>query len=457
MKQLIKKGIEFVNNNRTILSSLLLIFVVVAALFVNTYVIASRFQENIDKTLRTKAVFAENIFAMVADHYLTMPNGIYEFQSKLEEIQKKDTEIAQIDLYDFDVKNNTFSPVFRIGNTENTNDDPQQKLVIDNAKKFAASVDDAFAYVNNENGVRYWNVVRSIKRENSQNVGILLMKLSLSESDELIRKTINQAYIFSIASLFVVLLLVLNHIRLFTYEIKAKKLEEIDKMKDDFISMASHELKSPLTAIRGYSELISDALNGSDLQIVKETQGRYLKNIDSAVERLRSLVEDLLDVSRLEQNRLPFDNKPTDLAPIVHSVSEEMLVMAQQKNLQFVNNVKNTPLAFCDQERVKQIMINLVSNAIKYTSSGKVEISSKQDEKWIYVTVADTGLGISGDDLQNLFTKFHRIRTTRTAKITGTGLGLWIAREVALKMGGDILVESIEGVGSHFTLKLKKA
>lgn len=459
MNQLFRRGLYFIRGNLTILSSILLIFIVIGALFLNSYVTMSRFQDNLDRTLRSKAVLAENIIGVAAeDYFANLSGSAVEIQNKLTRIQQRDDEIAAINLFVFDEAKNEYLPVVQVEeSSDGTKKDPQDELIAQNARKFALSVDDAFAYLSSDGGTRYWNVAKSVRSKDGQPMGILQMKLSLSSSDALMEKTITQVYLLSLGAVIIVLLLVFNHLRLFAYEVKAKKLEEIDKMKDDFISMASHELKSPLTAISGYSELLSDTLSAKSGENIAVAQRKYLGSIDILVQRLKALVEDLLDVSRIEQNRLPFDCKPNDLTPIVAGIVEEMSVIANEKKLQLKNNIADSLLVIADPERVKQILVNLLSNAIKYTPAGKVEITSKEDEKWAYITVADSGIGISAEHLEQLFSKFYRIKTTQTLNISGTGLGLWIAREVTEKMGGSLTVESIEGVGSHFTLKLKKA
>jgi signal transduction histidine kinase len=301
-------------------------------------------------------------------------------------------------------------------------------------------------------------VVKSIRAEDGTVKGVLLLKLSLAENDALVGKTIFQVYLLSLGAVFIVLLLVFNHIRLFAFEIKAKKLEEIDKMKDDFISMASHELKSPLTAISGYVELLTDTLATEEgLLENKNQQKKYLNNIDISANRLKTLVEDLLDVSRIQQNRMPIVLEEVDLSKLVLELANEMKILASEKGLELKQNISEVAKVSVDPERLKQIVVNLLSNAIKYTPQGSVEIQIKEDEKNVFLVVADTGLGISAKNLEKLFSKFYRVKTENTAGISGTGLGLWIAREIAQKMGGDLTVESIEGVGSHFTLSLKKA
>lgn len=459
MKELIKRGGNFVRNNPTIIYSLLLIFVVVGALFLNSYVILSRFQNNIDKTLRTKAVLAENIVSIAAlDYFSDLSANTEKLQDKITEIQRSDSEIAEMTVYALGSGQDEFVPIISSRNDENDLfTDPAAEQIAIKAKKLALSMDDAFAYVSAFNGNRFWNVVKAVRGGDGKMQGILLLKLSLAENDALVEKTIMQVYFLSIGAMIIVLLLVLNHIRLFAFEIKAKKLEEVDKMKDDFISMASHELRSPLTAISGYADLLSDILKNNKEEADLVVQKKYLNNINTSVERLKNLVEDLLNVSRIEQNRLPIKCVSIDAAEVAVGIMNEMQAVADQKGLTLKNSLTPVSGALADPERVKQIIMNLISNAIKYTDKGAVEITSKDDVDSVYITVIDTGFGISADNMKNLFSKFYRVKTADTEKIVGTGLGLWISREIARKMEGDIEVESIEGVGSHFTLKLKKA
>jgi signal transduction histidine kinase len=169
---------------------------------------------------------------------------------------------------------------------------------------------------------------------------------------------------------------------------------------------------------------------------------------------LNELIEDILNVARLEQDRLPIRLSTFDVAALATTLVDQYRVLVAAKNL----TVEFTPGAAAfvkaDQDRTKQILTNLLSNAVKYTEKGKVEVLVRSDDEAIRVTVADTGFGISAEALPHLFEKFYRVRTESTARIAGTGLGLWISREIARKMGGDLSVESIAGVGSHFTVTL---
>ena len=279
------------------------------------------------------------------------------------------------------------------------------------------------------------------------------MSFSLKFSDRLIDSTILKSYAILIATVIIVLLLVSNNIKLFGYALTVSKLKEIDEMKDNFISMASHELRSPLTAIKGYLELFND---DKEKKISQESQ-HYLENISSSIERLNLLVSDILEISRMEGNRIPINLSIVKPQPIIEKSVEEIRSQADRKGLAIEFSKENLPDIKADPERVKQIFVNLLSNAIKYTEKGKIEITAKKENKKLFITFADSGIGISAQEQVHLFQKFYRIKNEKTVKISGTGLGLWITRELARKMKGDISVESIEGVGSHFTVSFPLA
>jgi signal transduction histidine kinase len=213
-------------------------------------------------------------------------------------------------------------------------------------------------------------------------------------------------------------------------------------------------LRSPLTAVKGYLDLLKGK---KDLRLDSESS-RYLDNIGSSIQRLDDLVEDVLDVSRIEGNRLPMEITSFDPAPAILQCVEEMRSQAIQKGLAL--NYKPAPdavLIRADVNRLKQIIVNLIGNAIKYTPKGSIDVSTAQKNGKFTITVADTGIGMSSEDQANLFQKFYRIKNDQTRNIIGTGLGLWITLETAKKMDGKITVESIEDVGSHFTLHLPLA
>lgn len=254
-----------------------------------------------------------------------------------------------------------------------------------------------------------------------------------------------------IGTVIIVLLLVSNQARLFGYVLTLNKLKEVDEMKDNLVSMASHELRSPLAAIRGYLELLDDKHIHFD-----DEAKHYLENIAHSVDRLNTLVSDMLEVSRLEGNRIPLTMVNIDPQFLISQSVEELRSQSIQKGLELVLLDIETAKIYADSERTKEILINLIGNALKYTAQGSVSVSGKIKDNSYLITVADTGFGISAEDQKRLFQKFSRIQNRKTQMITGTGLGLWITFELARRMNGAITVESIVGVGG-FTLHLPSA
>jgi signal transduction histidine kinase len=270
----------------------------------------------------------------------------------------------------------------------------------------------------------------------------------------LINKTIHNSYWVLIFTIAIVLLFVSNQARLFGYALMVTRLKEVDEMKDMFISMASHELRSPLGAIKGYIDFLKDKK-----EVLADEESRYyIENIESSVNRLSGLVSDMLEVSRLEGNRMPIEIVKVNVDKIINEVVGEIKSQAIQKGLEL--NLKfseSNPFIMADSNRLKQVLVNLIGNSIKYTLEGSVTITTLVKNKELGIVIADTGIGISSENQTNLFGKFYRIQNDKTKNIIGTGLGLWITAEIVKRMKGRISVESIEGVGSHFTVYLPLA
>lgn len=448
--QAIEKGIVFTRKNPTILYSLALIVVITGALFANSYYSLKKFQDTADALLKSKAVLAENIFRVLGSDLMSASASL---QTKLDQVKAENSDVAGIAVFSRETDE---APFITVAST----DQASLGVSVDEADlPYLIAWQDAriaSAFLTNENGRRYWNITKKVTDADGRGLGLVLFQLSLEEHDAFVRKAILQVYGVAILSLILVLLLLANHMRFFRYALRVAKLEEVDRMKDDFISMASHELKTPLTVLRGYVDLLRDVtLKPRAVEGEKET-AEYLESMDASLSRLNDLVEDILIVSRLEQNRLPIELQAVDTAPLLGALAKEFSLLAKDKGLTFRYEPQAVALITADPERMKQILVNLLGNAVKYTPAGNVELSAKETDDAVIVTVADTGLGISAPALEHLFSKFYRIKTEQTAKISGSGLGLWISREIARKMGGDLMVESIEGVGSYFRLRLKR-
>ncbi len=240
------------------------------------------------------------------------------------------------------------------------------------------------------------------------------------------------------------------------YKMNAQ-LHNLDKLKDDFVSVASHELRTPMTAIRSYAWM---ALYKSDIPL-SENLKKYLSRTLISTERLINLVNDMLNISRIESGRIDITPQSFDIQSLVNDVLVEVQSKAKEKNLQLVSLNIKVPQVFGDPDKVHQVLLNLVGNALKFTPvNGTIVISYFCDGLTVEVGVKDSGVGIAKEDMARLFQKFGRLDDSYVAAATsgGTGLGLFICKKLVELMKGKIWVSS-EGVGkgSTFTFSLPVA
>ncbi len=231
-----------------------------------------------------------------------------------------------------------------------------------------------------------------------------------------------------------------------------KKLKKLDTLKDEFISIASHQLRTPLTVIKGYLSMIMEG----DFGEVNGKQIDPMHKITESSDRLVQLVENILNVSRIESGRLKFNFTKVQLEDLVKSVVDELINKAKLKLLKLNFNMPALPLprVKIDEEKMRQVVINLIDNSIKYTDKGSVTVDLKQSGNNLEFSVSDTGVGIKKDDLRKLFQKFSR-GTGATSITEGTGLGLYVARQMVEAHKGKIWAQSKgEGMGSRFCFTL---
>lgn len=299
------------------------------------------------------------------------------------------------------------------------------------------------------NGQRHWRAYRAIVDNSGTTVGFLLTDISMQQIDNLAAQSVWNAYIFLAFILFVILMLLIRQARIVDYTVLYRRLKEVDQMKDDFVSMAAHELRTPLAIIRGYVDLLKDIKN------LEEKDRENLRRIDVSAKGLNALIGDILDVSRLEQGRMTFQFEDIDMNSTLVAITESFQTIAKDKGLVLsYSGGESIPKVLADKERLRQVLTNIIGNAVKYTPSGSVNVrlSFELLKKKVYVRVSDTGLGISAEDQKRLFEKFFRVKSAETDTITGTGLGLWITRQIILSMKGSVSVESIKGKGTDFII-----
>ncbi len=294
-----------------------------------------------------------------------------------------------------------------------------------------------------------WNVV--VPLDDSQST-LLVLKMSTDVVNEILTRTSRDSFIVLSVLIVVTLILLANHFLFYRKAQRARQLAELDALKDEFISMASHELRTPITAITGYLDLMNDRIKSEGLTSLKPDMDTLLLVTDD----LKNLINDLLEVSRIEQGRLNVTLSDTQVNDIITKVVNTMKPLVDKKGLAIKYTTVDTPLIKTDPDRLRQVMTNLVSNSIKYTLKGRIDIKVEAKQKNIEVTVNDTGIGIPPEELSKLFSKFHRVKDKQTVEVRGTGLGLWITKQIVESLGGKIYIESIYGTGTRisFTLPL---
>jgi len=233
------------------------------------------------------------------------------------------------------------------------------------------------------------------------------------------------------------------------------RLRELDKQKTEFVSIASHQLRSPIAAIKGYTSMIIEGSFGKVPKHLNEPLSRILES----GQRIGIMVDDFLNVTRIEQGRMSYVMSPHNVHTLVQAVVNEMRVVAEKKGLALsVDPSSDTSCTVkADEGKLKQIFSNIIDNSIKYTPQGSITIFIEKnlDYKKVLVKMQDTGIGIAPEEIQNLFQKFNRASNANEINVLGTGLGLYIAREIMKAHEGWIHVES-EGLGkgSVFTVEL---
>ncbi len=234
-----------------------------------------------------------------------------------------------------------------------------------------------------------------------------------------------------------------------------EELMETMKMKSDFTSMVSHELRSPLGVIKEGINLVLEGLAGN----INDEQRDLLDTAKRNTDRLGRLINNVLDFQKMDSGKMGFDIRENDINEVVLEVNKAMSLVAKEKGLDLAVDVDDSiPKIRFDRDKIIQVLTNLVSNAIKYTEKGNITISTKQEDNTVHVIVQDTGMGIKAEDMQKLFQAFEQLDSRRDKKKGGTGLGLAISKEIILAHKGKIWAESEAGKGSsfHFILPIKE-
>lgn len=235
----------------------------------------------------------------------------------------------------------------------------------------------------------------------------------------------------------------------------AQGLKRLQELKNEFTFIAAHELRTPVTAIRGYLSMIQDGSAGD----VSETVRKYLGIVWEANERLVRLVNDILEIARSEAGKIKIEVFAVDIRESIKSVLDEVRPLADEKKITLsYERPADLILVLADTARLKEVMVNFVSNAIKYNRDGGwIKIVHEFEPGFVITHIEDNGIGISAEDQKRMFEKFFRADSVKVRQITGTGLGMFITKELIEKMGGTVWLRSEDSRGSRFSFKLPRA
>ncbi len=427
--------------------SIFLVILIPALVVAGTIWLTTQVKDDFDQELRRKANLANEVFGVSVVNIMNS-NSSDRVAAQLQQlIDQTRAQAPEIDALGVSTPSSS-------GFRTLASSDPSKAGALDSTiqTQLAWSKSQAVASLiaAGEGGDREWLVATPLIGPSGP-VAVAVMRVSLASSDQLMSATLRNSFIGLSVMIVVIILLLLNHFRFVQYAELFRQQKELAQMKDDFISIATHELKAPMSVIKGY---ISMAL---EEKLEPGVRDMLTIGFDQT-NRLTRLVTDLLDVSRLEQGRTKYNLAPVNLPGTIGPMMNTFQVKAKDKGLALVYQPPaDLPPVLADPDRVSEIFTNLIDNAIKYSRAGTVTIRHDTAPGVLATTVADTGIGLTPDEVSHLFARFYRAKNADTRDIAGTGLGLWIIKQYIEHMGGSILVESEKGKGSQFIVTLPVA
>jgi signal transduction histidine kinase len=455
----------FLKKNWQIAYAAVLIVLIPVTVAANTMFVVNRFRKTVDVEMQRTALMVGRAFTATSADLL---GDEAKLQERVSALGAAIPEVKTLDLLardgeDFRVVA-SLDPA-AVGETARSRQNilawyDDQAIAALTRSGRAAAFDQKVTPDELRSGRRYWSVVMPVAGPDEKPAYLLSTKLSLDVIDVLVASNLFWSYLWLVVTVLIVILVLISNTRLFQYAALYRKLQEVDAMKDDFISMASHELRAPITAVRGYLSLFLE----NAFMAVEGKAREAMQVTFHLATHLGTLVDDLLDVSRIEQGRMKLDIGSVAVEPLIGEIIDAMKFEAKKKGLTleyrrpaFAEAAADAPLppVLADRDRLKQVLINLVSNAVKYTPAGSVTVTSEVKEaNRVEIRVIDTGLGMSAEQRERLFTKFYRVKTDDTRDIPGTGLGLWITKQIVENMKGRIFCDSIEKVGTQMSVVL---
>lgn len=454
MFEFFKNALSLIRQYPAVLYSLALVVLLPLALFFSTFITITSLVSQINVFLQSHSSAIEQTITVFFQDSLDRPDYL---QSKIDQLDLLANKGSGAGVPEFEnlrilVKDGTQFAIIAAQDKslvgQKISADPNQSGG-DSVIALSYADGQPIVRLSSQGGQQFWQVIQPMFSSTNEVIGVASIMIPLAGLNSNITRVVQQSYLVLSLVVILTLFLIFQHTRLYSFVLLSNKLKELDKLKDQFIRMATHELQSPVTTIRGYVEELKDEL----VSVTNDEQKEYLNRISLSAKNLSDLICDILEVSHLQQGRMDF--KPQILTPakIVSDIVGNVRLKAEAKGLKLIFEGSDCPyLISANENRFKQIITNLIENSIKYTLKGEIKVSIVGDRsrKRVVVLVQDTGFGISAEGQAHLFEQFYRVKTQENAGIPGTGLGLWMAKQMAQKMKGDLLVESIEHVGSRF-------
>lgn len=421
----------------------------------NTVFIINQYNKNTDIALQRQALLLARMFSASTKNNL---QDTFALQKILDSVKASSPDILSLHILAPDSEGFRVLASTVLENINMSVNDNYYFIAFHQKENDALATDSVkLAQINGKIGLelvldekRFWLVSMPLYDFQKNKTTLLSIQMSSMVVDELTNSSWRSS-LFSLAlSTLIAVLFLAASTRLWGYASLYKKIRQVDAMKDEFISIASHELRTPITAMRGYVAMM---LDGSYGKITKNVRSG-LERVMTSTKRLAGLIEDLLNVSRIEQGRVILNMKSLNPKNVITDVVGELEPQAQEKhlNLEYASNKSKIENIYVDSDKLKEILLNIIGNAIKYTKKGTVVISHEIKDYSLEVRVKDTGIGMSAEDQARLFEKFFRVQNDYTKGVVGTGLGLWITKQLVEMMKGKVYIESMEGVGSQVIL-----
>ena len=232
---------------------------------------------------------------------------------------------------------------------------------------------------------------------------------------------------------------------------KNKKLQELHELKSQFVSNVGHELRTPLNGVLGYTELLKEGIYGN----LNDEQNRALKHIINSGNHLLNLINELLDFAKIQSGKFKVYKDYSSVYDIVDAAISTIRPSLESKKLNLIKSIKpDLPRLFVDSQKIYQVLLNILSNSIKFTSEGEIELKVHKNNEKVRFSVRDTGIGISESEIEKIFIDFHQVDGSFTRNYGGTGLGLSLAKYLIEAHDGEIWVDSLPGSGSTFSFEV---